>query len=379
MVLCWTRVWRPLAGGVALMLLIPITHAQDAASPIDRAFAAYEHARVSLHVEQTRTSPLQADPVRLSKDAEVLRNGDQWGFQLASPIPDDPGVSRRWNAVYREGSAVAVNSLLKNRNPLISRDSFSATFYSPAIAGGTEAQAQHDRMWPTDGNLDLPCFGVLDGVPILGPRGFLAAPTVETAPDGHRVIRSDSQFGQIVIQTDATGAVPRTIEITQLPEHLTHGRRIAEIEMGAGNVWPAGKLLKIHRVVTLDADPSVDNGAPVYRGWQTVCDTFCEQGTIVHEVIDAKILSQESPPGPQSGDYWFGLQLPRHSTVQVAGASHLSYCWDGTWPRPNAEALANSHQRSKSQRAKYLLVGNLLLLVLLAGGVWWRTRTAPRS
>lgn len=361
------------------MLVIQIARAQDAASPIDSAFAAYQHARVSLHVEQTRTSSLQAEPVRFSTDVDVLRDDDQWGFQLASPIADDPGVSRRWNAVYREESAIAVNSLLKNRNSVISRDNFSAIYYSPVIAGGTEAQKQLNRMWPTDGNLDLPCFGVLNGVPILGSQGFLTAPIVETAPDGHRVIRSESPFGQIKIQTDPTGAVPRTIEITQLPEHLSHGRRISEIEMGAGNVWPAGKLLKIHQVVTLDAAPSSDDGTILYRGWHTVCETHCERGTIVHEVIDAKILSQESPPGPQSGDYWFGLQIPRHSTVQVAGASHLRYCWDGTWSRPNAEVLASANQRSKSQRARYLFAGNLLLLALFAGGMWWRTRTVQGS
>jgi hypothetical protein len=317
---------------------------QPAVGSLREAFDPFESFEAELHNEEVWTSSLMPKPETLVADVKVVRNGDNWGAQVIRPSGKRPGFFSRFNIVYRDHSALAINTHLRDDSPMVSGSGFSAIYYDKTISGVDEASQEY---WPTDGNVELPFCGILFGVSLFSREGYLTDPHVESGANGDVVIRSSSRYGLIEIHTPSDGGLPAQIELTQLPEHFFHGKRIGDQDSSGTSIEPAGPTLEMRTTVTFEFDPTTKNRAPSnLRGWTILTRTTYPQERFFQEESRTTLKSLKTGGTYAARDFWFGLTLPATCRVQAHGAEHLRYAWDGEW------ATINQGDHSESIRPK---------------------------
>ena len=102
-------------------------------------------------------------------------------------------------------------------------------------------------------------------------------------------------------------------------------------------------------------------------------NTLFEKGDVFREEVDTSVISLVTGGQFEPKDFWFNLNLPKMSHVQVEGTDAFSYLWDGEWAKPRAELLTHVDRDSSPNRFWTILVLNLL--GLLSAGGWWYFKT----
>jgi hypothetical protein len=365
--------------GAALSFLLGAGNAASAADDLSKVRSAFDFARsaqASFELREVKTSKLQSAPVLDTEDVRCVREGDWWGIQLKSPLRDNPNRYLQTNVLFRGDDGMVFNSQQDGGgDPRSSRIS-DASLYSPSIA---KTRANRDRLWPAS-NIDLVCFGILDGQPIGSPDGLLSDPKVIAEDGGLIKVGADSRFGKLLMWCDPDrGHLPRRIEFVQTPENHSRGRKIADVVMRAGNVWPAGRIKEIRWSVDLDLDgKGAGLARPYVSGWRIDKETLCEAGVTVREKVDAKVKSFRPNESGKDADFLFGLKIPRRTNVQVTDAGHLSYRWDGEWAAPAAGPLPRSGLAASGSVLWIFVAANVALLTVI-GAVILLRRAAKTS
>jgi hypothetical protein len=352
--------------GVALSFLLGAGNAARAADDLSKVRSAFDFARsaqASFELREVKTSKLQSAPVLNTEDVRCVREGDWWGIQFKRPIDNNPDRYLQTNMLFRGDDGMVFNSQQDVGGEPRSDRVSDASLYSPSIA---KTRASRDRIWPTP-NIELVCFGFLDGQPIGSPDGLLSDPKVIAEDGGLIKVGADSRFGKLLMWCDPDrGHLPRRIEFVQTPENHSRGRKIADIVMNAGNVWPAGRVKGIRWSIDLDLDGK-DPGLtrPYVSGWRIDKQTLCEAGVTVREKIDAEVESFQTNESGKHADFLFGLKVPKRSNVRVTDAGHLSYLWDGDWAAPAASTLPRSGLAASGSVRWIFVAANAALLMVI--------------
>lgn len=345
----------------------PSTGSGDDLSHVRSAFEFMHSAKVSMRIAKRRTSRLQSEPVLLQYEVECLREGDRWGSQTIQPMRKTPTKFRRTNFIFRAKDAVQFNSVCDGEHSRLPDEYLSATMHSQKVSGSRKS---FDRFRPT-GTFDAFGYGIVDGQPICSSKGLLADAKVGGVEDGQIVIQGDSRFGKIKMWCDpGKRYLPRRVTFVQHPEHYSRGRRIADIVMNAGNVWPAGKINSIQWEINTELSAlksALDR--PYIKQWTIVKKTHCEEGVVVTTSITGKVTEITLNQAWKDDDFLFGLDVTPWTPVHVRDASHLSYVWDGEWAVPAVEGLAPSDVEANGVAFWYVVGAGVVLLVAL-GGLW---------
>ncbi len=347
---------------------------QSESPDLDSAFNVFDSVRVNLHTEELWKSPLTAEPETFVTDAKVIHQGKTWGTEIVRPVHGRLGFDSHLNIVYRNRSAITVNSFTDNAVPVLSGSGFSAILLSEKISGQSK---RFDEMWPTDGNVELPCFGILFGKSVYSPKGYLPNPTIQVISGNRLLIKSDSEFGNIEIDADSTTRLPLKIILSQNPEHFHHGKRIRDWDTTGSSTWPAGKVSSVRTAITMTiATQTPPSAITTYKGWRTERDITFESKAVYREEADTTVSFFDVGGTIRPNDYWFDLKIPDMCRIQVDGASHLSYVWDGDWASPKADILAHANRYSPSHHLWLILALNVVGLSIF-GSWWYRKNRKP--
>jgi hypothetical protein len=319
-------------------------------------------AKATMRVQETWSSRLQTQASVFPYDVICLRDGDRWGYQEREPSRQQPEKFFQVNFYWRDDEGVQFNSISDKNSKQVSNAILAAGMLSPAVSGTREV---FDRFWPT-ANLDALCFGLLDGQPLCSPDGLLANGKIIGSADGLVIVEGNSRYGKLTLSCDPNrNFLPQRVEFIQNPDHYRHGQRIGDRVMNAGNVWPAGRVKELRRVIDMHFGQLEPNPSrPYISGWKMIETTDCEAGVVVTRAIQAEVTSIELGQAGEANDFLFGLKIPQWQPVQVEGAGHLSYVWDGNWAVPDAAGLAPSTLASR--RTLRWTVGIVIVVSLLA-------------
>ncbi len=370
------RIWCHSVMGVASILLLCQSRCAADTQEVMSSIERLSHAYVEILIDEVRSSALQTSPVARKYRINAIRQGDSWGFQKLE-IDREPVL--RLNALYREGEGVCFNSTYtegteSGESPVTGR------YLSPTVSGTLE---HFERVWPSDGNLDLFCFGILNGKSLGGDSEFLQTSRCVELPDDQIEVQSESRFGDLTMRCRAKdGFLPYQILLIQRPEHIARGRLISSIDMAAGNVWPAGKISQISWEVNAAVGYAKqgEESIPYLNKWTVVKLTRCESGTVVSEESKCTVTSLKLGQTYSRDEMLFGLKIPAGTPLRAEGASHLSFVWSGNWAIPLSDQLRKTNIPHKPNNVRLLLVTNLIVIAGI--GVvfaWLKLRTSTRK
>ncbi len=219
----------------------------------------------------------------------------------------------------------------------------------------SEIPRQADYGWPL-GEFDAVYAGFFMGRPIWGEGGLFEGAVVS----GEGRATAQNRFGSGTVELDLYSKLPKRIEWTISPDSLWFDKKLGDRVMGGGKMWPSGKIKKMECVL----DVQIANGQ--VEGWTKSVKAFCDADGIVVTSIDRCVV-KDVRSASQLTDC-FLVATPEVTTpVQVTGAAHLPYIWDGEWAVPVSEFLAARGYQARTLWPRISLGATLVLSLIAIG------------
>lgn len=250
-------------------------------------------------------------------------------------------------------------------------DNFAVTIRGERLAGAGQ-RAGVGEMVSDLSNLAI-ILGYLDGEPLA--RYMNDVSTVEVTNEGELVrINATGKLGSLQAWLDPEfGHLPRRLSLIKKGADLYNGRRVDEIDMRGGNIWPPGGVQRIDYAAD-DIALARSDDLPYIRHAVLTKKFFCEAGPVVTFETDATVTEIAFKPDLPDSAFRTEIEVPIGHAVTVEGAAHLPYVWDGNWAAPDVEPVIELKPRPRqgSGWRQLLVYGNLLAFVCLVGFVLFR-------
>ena len=264
----------------------------------------------------------------------VVYNSDD---ELGVRIREGTDVCK--NILHRGNEAVVVNSAKYDDSNAWQLD--GGALYDRRISGGSNEKK--DKLWPTDGNVDLFHLGTWLLKPLRSDSSFLHGFRETTLDSGQVYIEGENEFGSGKIEVDSRCWLPKRIEWRQEATSVNRGSGgdvVSDIVFSSkdpSGIWPSsGNVTRIEHVVDFDIEEH--DGIPYVGSWTHRKNMVCSNGKVVVNVVAGRVTEIEFTGKDNNILTSFDLApVPEKGfKLYVDDARHLPYgcfIWDGEWAR----------------------------------------------
>ncbi len=285
---------------------------------------------------------------------------------VRSPLENGTTQLSEWQ--YLNGTTTytqaVVNFQDKPTHPINPHDELSVTIESELLGGESFSQRIEHCFAQADA-AELLC-GTLDGVLLSSWFSEPAAIDTSSSSDSQQSLKVKTTYGALHIESDA--GLLKALRLEKSGDDLTGGRRVRDIVMNGGGIWPKGAVSKIVLTIQSISFARID-GIPYPTDYVMRRETHCENGVIVTIESDCHCRTFEKPVSLASESTRTRLEIPVGWHVTAMGADHLPYEWDGEKAVPIVGLLDDPTLRLRRpffSRSIVLIIANLVLFVIVA-------------
>ena len=207
----------------------------------------------------------------------------------------------------------------------------------------------------------------------LGKMLASGRPVISRTGEQWEVSHSGIGSALTLLCREENGFFPHEVRISWTGDDVYRGRRVGEIEMIAGGVWPSGRINRIETIVDQVIIASKD-GCVYPTSWHCTTKTHCANGDcVVHKTI-ATVKDISFNQKFTLDDALLGATIPDGTPVNVAEAPQLDYVWSKNWPVPRADLLQSWRVNKRSWLGRFWTPALLVVGAVLGTFLWLRLR-----
>lgn len=343
--------------------------------------AISRYSSVNLHASARTEFPIGRGKMGVSTiDLGVKRSGSR-SLMSIRELVDRPGAEvwrlQQEFLAYENGDILQCQAKLDSSLKQIDKtNGLSIVLHSKKLAGIQERDRTSMSFALNDVAAALWFIGYMPLLEYLDN-----APTIEvTLGENGAVVHSASEYGKLTLTASRdSGWLPASFELVKEPEHKTAGGLVADVyENSVTRVtWTGGA-----KDFTTDSE---GRWAPARMDVHRRTEWRKEPVETIDTAIEIERITFD--PQLADSDFQISIVAPVGYAVNIRGAEHLPYKWDGQAaipgipdipPRPAGVPYENLRQMGRSNRTLTVLIAINALLISVLLLVVWRTGVTSR-